>query len=70
MSAFYVKNVPPVERVLRIVIALAIIAGAFVWLSRPSALLVAAGSAGFALTGLLGYCPACAMVGRKLKTAP
>ncbi|HEY4180093.1 MAG TPA: DUF2892 domain-containing protein [Kofleriaceae bacterium] len=66
MSAFYVKNVPPAERALRVLVAAAVVVGALLWLASPWGPVVAAGGVGFALTGLLGFCPACAMVGRKL----
>jgi hypothetical protein len=69
MSAFYVKNVPPVERWLRILVALAVVAYALVALGGLWRPLVAAGAGGFALTGLFGFCPACAMIGRKLDNA-
>ena len=66
MSSLYVKNVPPVERVVRVGVAIATVAVALVLLKAPWSYLVAASSIGFSLTGFLGYCPACAMVGRKI----
>ena len=66
MSAFYVKNVPPVERMLRIVIAVAVIVMAVVAASGVWRPVIAVGAGAFALTGLLGFCPACAMIGRRL----
>ena len=64
---FYVKNVPSGERIVRVVagavgagLGLALLGGTAGWL-------VAAGAAGLVASGLLGFCPACAMVGRKLK---
>lgn len=69
MSAFYAKNVPPLERALRIAVSTIIVVLAVMFLGGVLRPLVAAGGAGFALTGFLGYCPACAMVGRKLKSA-
>lgn len=66
MSAFYVKNVPSWERLLRIVIAAAVVAHALVALGGLARPVVAASAIGFALTGLIGFCPACAMFGRKL----
>lgn len=67
---FYVKNVPTWERVLRIVVGMAALAFAFVNVGT-SAMAVGAGLVGamLAMTGLVGFCPMCAMVGRKLKKA-
>jgi len=63
----YVKNVPVWERVIRLFIA----AGAIVYglLAATGSLqwIVVAGAVCLALSGLLGFCPACAMVGRRLK---
>ena len=66
MSALYVKNVPSWERVLRILVSLAVVIVGVVALDGLLCVAVAGGAVGFALTGLVGYCPACAMVGRKL----
>ena len=63
---FYVKNVPGWERALHIVMGLASLAFAFMnW--GTASVAVAAGLMGavLALTGLFGFCPMCAMVGRK-----
>jgi hypothetical protein len=65
MSAWYVKNVPVGERVLRVavglggaVVAVLLVPGVLGWVAVASV-------AGLALTGLVGFCPLCAMVGRK-----
>lgn len=68
MSAFYTKNVPSFERALRLVISVALVIGGLVGLVEPWRPIVVAGGAAFALTGLFGFCPACAMIGRKLGT--
>lgn len=63
---FYVKNVPAWERAVRIVFGLvALVFSVFSW---GSPLAVGAGLAGamMAGTGLFGFCPMCALVGRKL----
>ncbi|QOF81770.1 DUF2892 domain-containing protein [Variovorax sp. 38R] len=63
----YVKNVPGWERALRI--ALGLVGLAFAAMNWPAnALAVAVGLMGamLALTGLVGFCPMCAMLGRKL----
>ncbi|HBP6529885.1 DUF2892 domain-containing protein [Pseudomonas aeruginosa] len=64
---FYVKNVPNWERALRIVAGL--MAFAFAAISwGTSNLAVGAGIMGamLAMTGLVGFCPMCALAGRKL----
>lgn len=66
-AAFYEKNLPTWERVLRVAVSLAAAAWAFVALSSPLSWVVIGSVAGFAATGFVGFCPACAMVGRKLK---
>ena len=66
LSALYVKNVPPLERAARIVIAIAGAVAAFVALASPWSWVAVASAAGFAMTGVVGFCPMCAMVGRRL----
>lgn len=63
----YVKNVPGWERALRIVMGLALMGGALNWLGLSTAGWVV-GATGMmaAISGLFGYCPLCAMAGRKL----
>jgi hypothetical protein len=65
--AFYVKNVPNGERVVRVLAASALVGYALGWLAAPWSFVVAGSAAGFALTGLVGFCPACALVGRRLR---
>ena len=65
-TAFFVKNVPGWERVLRLVAAVATVVLAFVSLRAPWSFVVAASGIGFALTGLVGFCPMCALAGRRL----
>ena|ERR1700742_4187401 len=65
-TSFFAKNVPPFERILRVVIALAAVVAALMLLPAPWSYVAAAGSLGFSLTGFIGYCPACAMIGRRL----
>jgi len=65
-AALFVKNVPSWERVVRIAMALTV---TFVSLNLLDAVWgwsVAAAALGFGLTGLVGFCPACALVGRQL----
>lgn len=65
MSAWYVKNVPLGERVVRVVGGLGGAAAAVLLVPGVLGWVLGASVAGFALTGLVGYCPLCAMVGRK-----
>lgn len=63
----YQKNLPLWERVLRVVMAAAMVT--FGITALPGTLLgwiVAASGVFVGLTGFVGFCPACAMVGRKL----
>jgi hypothetical protein len=66
-TAFYAKNLTRWERALRLVLSAIVIVGAFAWLAAPSSWVVAGSALGFAVTGLIGFCPACAMVGRRLE---
>lgn len=61
--AFYRKNIGGPHQVVRIALGVAVVAAAFIYLAGATAWLVALGGAGFALTGLVGYCPMCAMAG-------
>lgn len=62
----YVKNVPTWERVLRVVLGL--MALGFTAMSWGSPMAMGAGMVGamLSLTGLVGFCPMCALLGRKL----
>lgn len=64
---FYRKNVPGWERGLRALVGIAAMAFGF-WgipVSLLSYLIIATGLTAL-LTGFVGFCPMCAMVGRKL----
>lgn len=65
----YRKNLPGWERLIRLGAALGL--GLCAWLFRdgPLGLVFAAGAAMAALTSAFGFCPACAMVGRRLPDA-
>jgi hypothetical protein len=65
-TALYVKNVPPLERVVRVVFSLAGAAAALAYLSQPWSWLLGASALGFSVTGFVGFCPACALFGRRL----
>lgn len=64
---FYVKNVPTGERILRVVCGVVAAGASVALLGGTAGWLGAAGAAGLVASGLFGFCPACAMVGRKLK---
>jgi hypothetical protein len=65
---FYVKNVPGWERVLRAIAGLAMIACGLLGLKGlPIGYLLAGSGVVTMLTGFFGFCPMCAMAGRRLK---
>lgn len=68
---FYLKrNLPAWERLLRLVAAIALALGASVWMPSHWATWIAwASAAGMSATALFGFCPACALVGRRYKSA-
>ncbi|WP_167407013.1 YgaP family membrane protein [Bradyrhizobium forestalis] len=61
--AFYRKNIGGLHQAMRIALGAAVAGAALIYLAGTVAWLVALGGAGFALTGLVGYCPMCAMAG-------
>jgi len=63
----YVKNVPNGERVLRILLGAGAAGAGVVMVGGMAGWLIAASAGGLVLSGLFGFCPACAMVGRKLR---
>lgn len=65
----YVKNVPAWERAIRVIMGIALLGyGAVVWRNNMSLvyLLMASGVV-MLLTGFIGFCPMCALAGRRLK---
>jgi hypothetical protein len=66
-TAFYAKNLPSRERVLRVVLAGIVAALALLFLPAPSSWALAISALGFSVTGIVGFCPACALVGRRLE---
>jgi hypothetical protein len=65
---FYVKNVPGWERVLRAIAGLAMIACGLLGLKGlPIGYLLAGSGVVTVLTGFFGFCPMCALAGRRLK---
>ena len=67
----YRKNVGSKEGWSRVLLGALIVAGSLMQLgTTPLGLALAASGVFTALTGLFGYCPACAMVGRKPLDGP
>jgi ABC-type transport system involved in cytochrome bd biosynthesis fused ATPase/permease subunit len=62
---FYRKNVWAWEQLVRLVAGAMMIGGGLMFLSGWLAYGIAIMGLYLALTGLFGYCPACAMIGRK-----
>lgn len=62
----YVKNVPNGERVLRVVLGLLAAGLALALLPAPWGWVGTASAAGIVVSGLVGFCPMCALVGRRL----
>ncbi|WP_371033320.1 DUF2892 domain-containing protein [Methylosinus sp. PW1] len=61
------KNVPGWERVARVALGLALVAASVSYLgATPAGWGVGAVGLMAMTSGLLGFCPACAMVGRRL----
>ena len=68
-TMFYIKNVPVWERIFRV--ALGLILTLYVIFGHPasSVTILSLASAVFVIvTGFIGWCPMCALVGRKIKT--
>jgi hypothetical protein len=63
---FYVKNVPGWERIVRVLLGSLVVALAIVFLKGLTAIVVSVAAIGIVVSGLIGFCPACALVGRKL----
>ncbi len=65
---FYKKNLPVWERYMRVLAGAAMLAVGFTFGMEPwiKWLLVASGVS-FAAMGFIGFCPLCAMAGRKIK---
>ncbi len=63
----YWKNLHSWERLLRIIIGIIGLVFAYLsWGTSTPALIAGVAAASLALTGLLGFCPMCALVGRKI----
>jgi len=64
---FYVKNVPNWERVLRLLAGIGLLVASLMLLGGLRGWVAGLSGAGLIFSGLFGFCPACAMVGRKLR---
>ncbi len=66
---FYPKNVPSWERAIRIIFGIVLIG--FALIQQPFGLLgvilLIVASISAIATGFVGWCPACALIGRKIK---
>jgi hypothetical protein len=63
----YVKNLPWWERSLRIGAGLAAAVYANLNVGGVMGWVILAGGVGAAVTGIFGFCPACALAGRRLE---
>lgn len=64
---FYVKNIPALERTVRMLAGVAAIIGAVLYFGpTPMGWVLGAMGVMSAASGLLGFCPACALAGRRL----
>ena len=66
-TMFYIKNVPVWERILRVALGVALTL--YVIIAGPAMLIsiIALSTAVFVVvTGFVGWCPMCALVGRKI----
>lgn len=61
--AFYRKNIGSLHQVVRIIIGTGAAVAALVWLAAPLSYLGLLAGVAFALSGLFGYCPMCAVTG-------
>ncbi|WP_082120858.1 YgaP family membrane protein [Dyella japonica] len=65
-TAFFVKNIPDWERAIRISLAITFAIGSAALLPSPWDWIGALTCIGFGITGVVGFCPACALAGRRL----
>ena len=61
--AFYRKNIGGLHQAVRVAAGIGVTIAALIYLTGAPAWLIALGGAAFAVTGLVGYCPMCAMAG-------
>lgn len=64
----YIKNIPVWERVIRVAMGVGLVAAAVIHFgSTPMGWGAGAMGVMAAMSGAFGFCPACAMVGRRLQ---
>jgi hypothetical protein len=63
---FYAKNLPAWERLIRLVAAFAMGACALHFRGTPVGYVWAVVGIGMALTSVVGFCPMCALAGRRI----
>lgn len=66
---FYVKNVPNGERVVRVLAGAAASAIGMIAVGGTAGVLLAVSAGGIVASGLFGFCPMCALAGRRLDKA-
>ncbi|MGA9658066.1 MAG: DUF2892 domain-containing protein [Asticcacaulis sp.] len=64
---FYAKNLPGLERLIRIMMGIGVaVAGLWFFQAQIMGYIIAGMGIMLAMTGMFGFCPMCAMAGRKL----
>ena len=63
---FYVKNLPTWERAVRLLASVAVALCAYKFWGHPAGVIFAVLAVYNTLTAIFGFCPACALAGRKL----
>ena len=61
--AFTARNIGSTHQAIRVILGVGVAIAAFAFLNGPAAWLAAASAIAFALTGVVGYCPICAVTG-------
>ena len=67
MTGLYLKNLPVWERILRVFMTISLVIAGFVLFGNGLwSWIIAVAAIGFGLTGIIGFCPMCALFGRRL----
>lgn len=61
--AFYRKNIGNAQQIARLAVGVAAIAAGFIYLTGWSSIVAIVAGVGMVGTGLVGYCPMCAVAG-------
>ena len=64
----YVKNLPNWERIVRLLASVAMAICAYSFWGHPIGVIFAVLAVYNTLTSIFGFCPACALAGRRLKS--